>query len=89
MHSDSESELDEDERGCRAAVVGLAVKGGARDCPYTFMHDQVAGRYTLPWEAQVVHTDGTSCGFAPPEREHAPDNMLPGASLEAAPLKAA
>lgn len=67
----------------------VAVKGGARDCPYTFMHDLVAGRYALPWEAQVVHTDGTSCGFAPPEREHAPDNMLPGASLEAAPLKAA
>lgn len=67
----------------------VAVKGGARDCPYTFMHDMVAGRYALPWEAQVVHTDGTSCGFAPPEREHAPGNMLPGGSLEAAPLKAA
>ena len=28
----------------------VAVKGGARDCPYTFMHDLVAGKYRLPWE---------------------------------------
>jgi formamidase len=27
-----------------------AVKGGAQDCPYTYMHDLVAGRYRLPWE---------------------------------------
>ena len=27
-----------------------AVKGGAGDCPYTFMQDLVAGRYRLPWE---------------------------------------
>ena len=46
----------------------VAVKGGATDCPYTYMHDLVAGRYRLPWEDQVVHTDGTSCGFAPPDR---------------------
>jgi formamidase len=46
----------------------VAVKGGATDCPYTYMHDLVAGRYRLPWEDEVVHTDGTSCGFAPPER---------------------
>jgi len=45
-----------------------AVKGGAADCPYTFMQDLVAGRYQLPWEHQVVHTDGTSCGFAAPTR---------------------
>ena len=30
----------------------VAVKGGAMDCPYTFMHDMVAGRYKLPWEAR-------------------------------------
>ena len=47
-----------------------AVKGGATDCPYTFMQDLVAGRYRLPWEDQVVHTDGTSCGFAAPTRFH-------------------
>jgi formamidase len=28
----------------------------------------VAGRYALPWEHEVVHTDGTSCGFARPSR---------------------
>jgi formamidase len=46
----------------------VAVKGGASDCPYTYMHDLVAGRYRLPWEDDVVHTDGTACGFAPPDR---------------------
>jgi len=46
----------------------VAVKGGAQDCPYTFMQDMVAGRFKLPWEGQVVHTDGQSCGFAPPTR---------------------
>jgi formamidase len=46
----------------------VAVKGGAQDCPYTFMHDMVAGRYELPWKVHV--TDGTSCGFAPPTRSY-------------------
>ena len=54
-----------------------AVKGGANDCPYTFMQDMVAGRYRLPWEDQVVHTDGTSCGFAAPTRFYDAGNMLP------------
>ena len=45
-----------------------AVKGGAQDCPYTFMHDLVAGQYRLPWEATVKVTDGTPSGFAPPTR---------------------
>jgi formamidase len=49
----------------------VAVRGGAMDCPYTFMHDMVAGRYQLPWEASVQVTDGTSCGFAPPTRGYA------------------
>ncbi len=47
-----------------------AVQGGAMDCPYTFMHDMVHGRYRLPWEATVQVTDGTSCGFAAPTRRH-------------------
>jgi formamidase len=55
------------------------VKGGAMDCPYTFMHDMVNGDFKLPWEAEVVHTDGSACGFAPPTRVHAPDNLLPAA----------
>jgi len=48
----------------------VAVKGGAQDCPYTFMHDLVAGRYRLPWEASVQVTDGTPCGFAAPTRAY-------------------
>jgi len=45
-----------------------AVEGGAQDCPYTYMQDLVAGRYHLPWETEVLYTDGTSCGFARPTR---------------------
>jgi formamidase len=47
-----------------------AVLGGAQDCPYSYMHDLVAGRYRLPWEAEVKETDGTSCGFAKPTRRY-------------------
>jgi hypothetical protein len=50
----------------------VAVADGARDCPYSFMQDLVAGRYRLPWEDSVVHRDGTSCGFPPPSREYSP-----------------
>ena len=50
----------------------VAVRGGARDCPYTFMQDMVAGRYQLPWENEVQVTDGSSCGFAAPTRDYAP-----------------
>jgi len=48
----------------------VAVKGGANDCPYTYMHDMVNGEYRLPWEDEVVHKDGTSFGFAEPTREY-------------------
>ena len=48
----------------------VAVKGGAQDCPYTYMKDMVAESYRLPWEEDVVHTDGTSCGFSAPTREY-------------------
>ena len=48
----------------------VAVKGGAQDCPYTYMHDMAAGTYKLPWSADVKVTDGTPCGFAPPERNY-------------------
>ena len=47
-----------------------AVAGGAQDCPYTFMHDMVAGTYRLPWEDTVKVTDGTSSGFARPVRKY-------------------
>jgi formamidase len=46
----------------------VAVKGGARDCPYTFMRDLVAGGYRLPWEDEVAVTDGTGFGFPKPVR---------------------
>jgi formamidase len=55
----------------------VAVKGGAQDCPYTFMQDMVAGRYKLPWDESIVQRDGSSCGFAPPQRSYDPSNMLP------------
>jgi len=48
----------------------VAVKGGAQDCPYTYMRDLVAGRYRLPWEDRVRVKDGGDCGFDPPEREY-------------------
>ncbi len=38
----------------------VAVKGGAQDCPYTYMRDMAAGTYHLPWKVDV--TDGS--GFA-------------------------
>ena len=46
----------------------VAVKGGAQDCPYTFMQDMVAGTFKLPWEDSVKVVDGTSCGFSVPTR---------------------
>ena len=46
----------------------VAVKGGAQDCPYTYMKDLAAGRYRLLWEADVQVTDGTSFGFPTPKR---------------------
>jgi formamidase len=55
----------------------VAVKGGARDCPYTFMQDMVAGKYKLPWESEVQVTDGTSCGFAVPTRDYGPEPGAP------------
>jgi formamidase len=57
----------------------VAVKGGARDCPYTYMHDLAAGRYRLPWEDRVVHVDGRSCGFETPTQSF-PGNILPDAA---------
>jgi formamidase len=53
----------------------VAVKGGAQDCPYTYMHDMAAG--TLPAAvAEVEVTDGTSCGFAPPTRSYGARSAL-------------
>ncbi|MAC79495.1 MAG: formamidase [Rhodobacteraceae bacterium] len=46
----------------------VAVKGGAQDCPYTYMTDLAAGQYRLPWEDEVKVTDGTGFGFPEPTR---------------------
>ncbi|MGY2802443.1 formamidase [Thermostichus sp. MS-CIW-37] len=46
----------------------VAVKGGAQDCPYTYMQDLVNGAYRLPWEEKVIHKDGSACGFPPATR---------------------
>lgn len=46
----------------------VAVKGGAGDCPYTYMTDLAAGQYNLPWEHEVKVTDGTDFGFDTPTR---------------------
>ena len=48
----------------------VAVKGGAQDCPYTYMRDLMAGQYRLPWEDEVQVTDGSSCGFPIPNRSY-------------------
>jgi formamidase len=50
----------------------VAVDGGAMDCPYTYMKDLVNEQYRLTWEDQIVHTDGTSCGFERPTRMYKP-----------------
>jgi len=47
-----------------------AVRGGAGDCPYTYMHDLAAGTYRLPWEDSVRVTDGTACGLPAPTRRY-------------------
>jgi formamidase len=63
----------------------VAVKGGAQDCPYTYMHDLVQGRYRLPWEDAVVHKDGRAYGFPEPTRTYTP----PAAPVAPARVRAA
>ena len=48
----------------------VAVKGGAQDCPYTYMQDLVKEQYVLPWESEVKYTDGSSCSFEIPTRTY-------------------
>jgi formamidase len=38
--------------------------------PCTYMQDLIAGRYQLPWKADVQYVDGTSCSFPAPTRRH-------------------
>ncbi|WP_439687135.1 formamidase [Cupriavidus oxalaticus] len=46
----------------------VAVRGGANDCPYTYMQDLVTGQYSLPWEDEILIKDGTSAGHPPPRQ---------------------
>lgn len=48
----------------------VAVDGGAMDCPYTYMQDMVKGEYKVPWDDEVTVKDGTSEGYAKPERRY-------------------
>lgn len=50
-----------------------AVKGGAGDCPYSFMRDLVAGRYKPVGEDEVRVVDGTGCGIERPGGEYVVD----------------
>jgi formamidase len=36
------------------------------------MRDLAEGKYRLPWEDEVEVTDGSSCGFAIPNRTYQP-----------------
>jgi formamidase len=60
----------------------VAVAGGATDCPYTYMQDLVRGEYRLPWEDDVVITDGVPAGYPPPRSLAAasPDDVPRGPS---------
>ena len=60
----------------------VAVAGGATDCPYTYMQDLVRGEYRLPWEDDVVVTDGVPAGYPPPRavRAATPDDVPRGPS---------
>lgn len=50
-----------------------AVKGGAGDCPYTYMRDLVEGRYKPVGEEEVRVVDGTGCGIEKPVGEYVVD----------------
>lgn len=61
-----------------------AVKGGAQDCPYTYMQDLAAGRYRVPWEDDVKQKDGSSSGFAVPTRSYGAGQQTGGDRKQAA-----
>ncbi|WOC13319.1 formamidase [Gordonia sp. MP11Mi] len=56
-----------------------ALADGRNDCPYTYVADLAAGRYRVPWEAEVVITDGTADGYGPPRRPGDPTDTARGA----------
>lgn len=46
----------------------VAVKGGASDCPYTYMRDLVEGTWKIKEDEEVAVRDGTVCGFDKPDK---------------------
>lgn len=48
----------------------VAVKGGAGDCPYTYMRDLMHGKYKQAEDEEVVIRDGRSCGFEMAKAEY-------------------
>jgi formamidase len=48
----------------------VAVKGGAGDCPYTYMRDLLKGKYKQAKDEEVVVRDGTSCSYGKPGLEY-------------------
>jgi predicted amidohydrolase len=49
------------------------MEANPRGNPYNtgiILDDRGELRYRLPWEDEVVHTDGASCGFPAPERRY-------------------
>ena len=48
----------------------VAVKGGAGDCPYTYMRDLADGKYRIQEEAEIVVKDGKLVGYPAPEIEY-------------------
>ncbi|KAL3418115.1 carbon-nitrogen hydrolase [Phlyctema vagabunda] len=48
----------------------VAVKEGARDCPYKYMQDLVKGAYKSAEDNEVRVRDGTICGFEVPDVEY-------------------
>jgi formamidase len=52
----------------QGAVALVIFARWARDCPYTYMQDLLAGSCHLPGENQVRVAGGASRGCAPPTR---------------------
>lgn len=51
----------------------VAVKGGAGDCPYTYMTDLAQGRYAQAEDGEVQIRDGSVCSFAVPRCDYRKD----------------
>ena len=41
----------------------VAVPGGVKECPYTWIKDFAKGEYHLPWEDKIRVKDGSFYGY--------------------------